>query len=183
MSTADRDKWDALHAAAGEPGTAPAWLERFADRLPTHGTALDLAAGSGRIARWAASRGLSVAAVDISPIGLARIAHPRVRTVQQDLELDPRLPAGQFALVTLFHYRQPSLQAAIAAALEPGGFLVAELATIANLERHARPSRRWLAEPDELRHFASALTLVHYEEGWLDDRHTARLIAQRPATP
>jgi len=179
MALADREKWDVLHATATEHGRAPAWLERFSELLPTRGVALDLAAGTGRTARWAAARGLAVVAVDISPVGLARIAHPGVQTLERDLELDPRLPDGPFALVTLFHYRQPSLQAAIAGVLDRGGFLVAELATLVNLERHAHPSRRWLAQPGELRSFAAGLDIVHYEESWLDERHTARLIAQR----
>jgi tellurite methyltransferase len=181
MATSDREKWDELHAADETRGAAPTWLKGFNDLLPTQGAALDLAAGSGRIALWVAERGLSVVAVDISPVGLARIAHPRVRTLVQDLEQTPKLPAGPFALVTLFHYRQASLSAAIVDALAPGGLLVAELATLTNLERHARPSRRWLAEPGELRALASGLDVVHYEEGWLSDRHTARLIALRRA--
>jgi SAM-dependent methyltransferase len=177
MATVDREKWDALYADAREPGQPPRWLERFAEQLPRAGSALDLAAGSGRIARWAAERGLETLAVDISPVGLARIAHPRVRTLAWDLEHD-RLPAGPFALITLFNYRQPSLQPAVHAALAPGGFLIAELATVTNLERHAHPSRRWLAEPGELSAFAAGLEIVSYEEGWLDDRHTARLVAR-----
>lgn len=177
MATADREKWDRLYADARERGQAPSWLERFSELLPRAGRALDLAAGSGRIARWAAERGLEVLAVDISPVGLARIAHPRVRTLACDLEHDP-LPAGPFALVALFNYRQASLQPAVQAALAPGGVLIAELATVANLERHAHPSRRWLAEPGELLAFAAGLEVVSYEEGWLDDRHTARLVAR-----
>jgi SAM-dependent methyltransferase len=178
MATADREKWDRLYADAREPGSAPRWLERFSEQLPRAGSALDLAAGSGRVARWVAERGLDVLAVDISPVGLARIAHPRVRTLACDLEHDP-LPAGLFALITLVNYRQPSLQPAVHAALAPGGFLIAELATVTNVERHAHPSRRWLAEPGELLGFASGLTVVSYEEGWLDDRCTARLVARR----
>ena len=87
MPLADREKWDALHASATEQGRAPAWLEPFSKLLPTRGAALDVAAGSGRMARWAAERGLSVLAVDISPVGLAKIAHPRVQTLERDLEL------------------------------------------------------------------------------------------------
>ena len=179
MSHADREKWDRLHAEAGDGGSAPRWLSDFDALLPRHGRALDVASGTGRLALWAAARGLDVLAVDVSPVALARIAHPRVRTYTQDLELNPQVPPGPFALITLFHYRQPSLQEPIQAALAPGGYLVAELATVQNLERHARPSRRWLAAPGELQRFASGLTLVHYEEGWLHDRHTARLVARR----
>jgi len=179
MSSADREKWDKRHEGSHARGQPPGWIERFSALLPRAGAALDIAAGSGRIACWAAERGLDVLAVDISRVGLARIAHPRVRTLERDLELDPRLPEGPFALISLFHYRQASLSAAVREALAPGGLLLAEVATVANLERHAHPSRRWLAEPGELARFAAGLTLVSYEEGWEQDRHTARLLARR----
>lgn len=182
MGADDRARWDARYASAREaPGPAPRWLDAFDDALPRTGRALDVASGTGRMARWALARGLEVTAIDVSPVALAhlRAGAPGVETIERDLERDPRLPEGGFALVTVMHYRQPSLWPAIAGALAPGGVLVAELALVANLERHAHPSRRWLAEPGELAGAARGLTIVHLEEGWLDDRCTARLIARR----
>ena len=146
--------------------------------MPRSGSALDLAAGDGRLARWAAERGLDVTALDISAVGLARIDHPRVTVVQQDLALDPTLPEGAFALITLFHYRQDSLWPAMRGALAPGAILLAEVATVTNLERHAHPSRRWLAEPGELERLAVDLEVVHYDEAWREAQHTARLVAR-----
>ena len=124
------------------------------------------------------ARGLDVLAIDISSVGLARIDASRVTTHQQDLARDPTLPSRAFDLVMLFHYWQPSLHHAMVDALAPGGFLLAEIATVDNLTRHAHPSRRWLVEPGDLRRAAHPLEIVHYAEGWLDDRHTARLIAR-----
>lgn len=153
--------------------------------LPRAGRALDVAAGSGRIALWAAARGLEVTALDISPVGLAKIratAASRgvlVDAVERDLEVDPRLPPGRFALVTCLHYRQPTLVPAMRAALEVGGVLVVEALTVKNLERHAHPSRRWLAELGEVRSCADGLELVFYDEGWAGERHSARLLARR----
>jgi SAM-dependent methyltransferase len=186
MSRADRDKWDARYAKE-TPGerVAPAWLAELDAELPREGRALDVAAGSGRLALWAARRGLEAVAVDVSPVGLSlarRAAEAEglpVSTVERDLAADPRLPDGPFALVTCLHYEQPDLWPALRAALGPAGVLVAEIATVRNLERHAHPSRRYLVAPNELLARRGELELVYYREGWLDGRHVARLLARR----
>lgn len=183
VADADRDKWNRKYRrgqhAGGDP---PAWLDDVSDHLPTEGAALDVAAGDGRVAVWMASRGLDVTAVDISSEGLA-LARDRaqragvtLRTLAIDLEQAP-LPEGPFALITCFFYRQPSLFAAMRDRLAPGGLLLVELPTIEN----ERPSRRFLVEPDELREAAAGLEVLHYDEAWRDDRHTARLLARKPA--
>ena len=182
MADSDREKWDARHAAAAPPGPAPAWLAEHEAALPRRGLMLDVAAGAGRLSAWASDRGLSVTAVDVSAVGLATLRErvPGARTVVRDLELEPRLPRGPYALVACFHYRQPSLWPAMIAVLGRGGVLVAELATVTNLERHERPSKRWLAERGELESLAAGLEILLSEEGWHHDRHTARLIARKP---
>jgi len=182
MPEADRGKWDARYASdAVDEWGPPAWLDAHDALLPRTGLALDVAAGSGRISRWAAARGLSVTAVDISTVGLAKIGVtvPSARRVQRDLELEPVLPRGPYALVACFRYRQPSLWPAMVAVLEPGGVLLAETATVENLERHARPGHRWLAETGELVEAAAGLEILLSEVGWFDDRHLARLIARK----
>ncbi len=180
MTEADRAKWDRLHAEAGGPSAAPGWLENLV--LPQAGRALDVAAGRGRIARWLAERGLDVTAVDVSEVGLARIAHPRVRTVVLDLDEAPALPGAPYDVITMFAFRAPELGPRLRDALAPGGWLVVEHPTTVNLERHARPSRRWLAEPGEVRRLAAGLTVERYDEAWRDvphSQHTARLVARR----
>jgi SAM-dependent methyltransferase len=59
------------------------------------------------------------------------------------------------------------------------GFLLAEVATVANLERHAHPSLKYLAEPGELRQDSALLEIVHYQEGWHDDRASAQVVARK----
>lgn len=182
MPEADRAKWDARHASeADDDRGPPRWLEAHDALLPRVGQALDIAAGTGRISRWAAARGLSVTAVDISAVGLAKVGEtvPSARLVVRDLELEPVLPRGPYALVACFLYRQPALWPAMVAVLEPGGVLVAEVSTVTNLERHAHPSRRWLVESDELVEVAAGLEILVDEDGWFDDRHLARLIARK----
>jgi SAM-dependent methyltransferase len=104
VSDADRARWDARHAAAGEPAPAPPGVLMGAPELtaafPTAGRAIDVACGRGGVAVWLALRGLVVDAVDVSPVGLAAGARlaaargvaQRVRWVVHDL--DGGLPSG-----------------------------------------------------------------------------------------
>lgn len=186
MAEADREKWDARYRSGQHPGGEPSWLREFDEELPTTGQALDVAAGSGRMSVFMARRGLEVTAVDISPVGLALAREAAadeglaIRTQALDLERQP-LPAGPFGLVACFHYRQRALFPVILSQLAPGGTVVAELPTLRNLERKMRPSKRWLAEPNELLRDCGSLEVIYYREGWLGERHLARLIARRPA--
>jgi hypothetical protein len=67
------------------------------------------------------------------------------------------------------------------ARLAPGGWLCCEIATVRNLERHARPSRRFLLEAGELRALCEPLESVFYDEDWHDGRHVARSVARAAA--
>jgi len=180
VADADRDKWDRKYARGQHGGgDPPDWLDEVASDLPTEGAALEVACGDGRIAVWMARRGLDVTAVDISAEGLA-LARERaeragvtLRTLALDLERSP-LPQGPFAMITCFFYRQPALFEAMCERLAPGGVLLVELPTVEN----DRPSRRFLVEPDEVRDHAAGLEVLHYDESWHGDRHTARLVAR-----
>ncbi|RLB56535.1 MAG: class I SAM-dependent methyltransferase [Deltaproteobacteria bacterium] len=188
MSDSARQKWDARYRDR-EPGpsSAPGWLAEIEREIPANGLALDIAAGAGRGALWLARRGLEVVAADISPVGLAIAQEAAaeegldLRTEVIDFEEDA-LPGGPFDVVTCFNYRQRSLFPVIADALAPAGVVVVELPTVQNLERNAHPSKRWLAEDNELLSDVSnlaALRVIYYREGWFDDRHVARLVAQK----
>lgn len=185
MAEADRERWDRAWRDGGhDPGAAPDWLDAFDAELPRAGRALDVAAGAGRVALFWAARGLDALAVDVSPEGLKRAraaAAARglaLQTLALDLEREP-LPAGPFAAISVFHYLQRDLFPALVARLAPGGVLVCEIATTRNLERHAKPSARFLLEPGELGRLCAPLALVHASEAWRDDRHLARAVARR----
>jgi hypothetical protein len=185
MAESDRIKWDQRYAQTVEIDlAAPGWLQEFDALLPRQGYALDIAAGDGRLALWLAGRGLNVLAVDISTsgLGLARRAAAaqglRIETIALDLEAEP-LPAGPFDLTTCFNYRQRDLFPYIIERLKDGGFLLAEVATVANLDRHAHPSLKYLAEPGELRQDCEPLEIVYYHEAWHDNRASARVVARK----
>jgi len=181
-----RETWDARYAAGRfDPTGPPAWLEELGEVLPNRGVALDLAAGAGRVSIWLARRGLSVEAVDISPVGLALAREAAndegvsIQTRVVDLASET-LPPGPYAMITCFHYRQPGLLRKLAKTLTPGGVLLSEVATVQNLERHERPSLRWLAARNELLREAETLEVAYYREAWLGGRHLARLVARAP---
>ncbi len=54
--------------------------------------------------------------------------------------------------------------------------------TKSNLQRHERPSARFLLEDGEVPRLVQGLEILSYEEGWLEeDRHEARIVARKPA--
>ncbi len=185
MSDDTRQKWDERYAKGDHVrGQAPGWLRELDQEIPVEGLAIDVAAGTGRVAVWLARRGLEVIAADISPVGLALARETaadegvRIQTRVVDLERDG-LPDGRFDLVACFHYRQRSLFPAIKESLCPGGMVLVELPTIRNLERNAKPSKRWLAEENELLADLAGLTVLYYREGWFGSRHLARMVARK----
>ncbi len=189
MADAERERWDRIwRENAHEGEAAPEWLLEVDAELPRAGRALDIAAGAGRMALYWARRGMEAHAADISAAGLERasVAASRegleLRTHALDLETES-LPALAFDAISCFHYLQRDLFAGLGARLEPGGVLVCEISTVRNLERHARPSRRFLLEPNELLRLCASLEVVYYREGWLHDRCQARIVARRAVSP
>ena len=89
------------------------------------------------------------------------------------------LPEGPFDVITCFHYLQRDLFPKLGARLTPGGLLIVEIATRRNLERHAKPSARFLLEEGELPRLLEPLELAHYQEGWIGDHALARAVARR----
>ena len=183
MSAADRDKWDARWRERGEPGEPMAWVRSLSERLPTEGSALDVAGGAGRHALWLARRGLRATLVDVSPEAL-RIAREAagglpLETVLVDLEAEP-LPAGRFDLVLVTHFFDRAVWAGLADRLAPEGLLVVVQMTLTNLERHASPSAQYLIPPGTLSGWLPGIEPVILEEGWsAEDRHEARLLGRR----
>lgn len=198
MEHDDRSRWNARYAGVEPPQRPAAFLVERAHLLPVRGTALDVAGGGGRHACWLASRGLTVTLVDVSDEACrltterAAAAGLPVRAVRRDVTTDG-LPAGGWDLVLLHHFLDRDVIAAAPRSLTPGGLLLVCQPTVRNLQRHARPSRRWLLEEGELRALVEALPAVEvvaYEEGWTDeDRHEAMLAlrgrrsADAPETP
>jgi tellurite methyltransferase len=189
-----RANWNERHAA-GETSTEPAaFVTERAHLLPPGGRALDVAGGAGRHSVWLARRGFEVTLVDVSDVGLARAASAAVdagvtiATVQVDLEAEAEsLPSGPFDVIVVHHYLDRDVWSALPDALAPGGVLLVCQPTVRNLERHARPSARWLLDEGEIGILTQVivdadpdLEVVEVTEDWTDEgRHEARLVLRR----
>ncbi len=189
MPSDDQTRWDAKWGAQDAPARAPSgFLGRIVDHLPPPGPgvrALDVAGGGGRNALWLAARGYDVTIVDVSSVGLA-LAERRaaaaglaLRTQVRNLELDGP-PPEIFDLILCVNFLDRAMLRTTAQHLSPDGLLVLEHPTATNLERHERPSRRWLLEPGEVPSLLPGLKLIEYQEEWNESGcHEARVVARR----
>ena len=133
-------------------GKAPPspWIERFAPLVPTGGTVLDVACGSGRHSELFLSRGYHVVAVDRD---VSRL-HPSsgLEIIEADLEQGASLPTAdrRFDAVVVTNYLHRPLLPALIAAVAPHGLLLYETFALGN-ERFGKPSNpNFLLKPGEL---------------------------------
>jgi len=193
--------WNAKHrAAAEEPLAEPSGFVRELLPLLALGPALDLACGTGRHTLLLASRHQPVTAVDSSDVALeileqragdahcavthikrgAQIANRRqgIQLWHADLE-EVSLPLQAFSLVLCVNYLQRSLFAQIENALMPGGMLLFETYTVAQLEFAGGPRNpNYLLESGELRTAFPRLRSLFYRE-LRAGKGIASLIAQK----
>lgn len=162
IATGDRERWDARHAAAVDVGPLPPDALRGREHLlPAGGRALDVACGRGAVARWLASRGFAVDAVDVSPVALAagRAADPAITWWEHDL--DGGLPcAGPYAVVVCQRFRDPALYPRLREALGSGGLLV--VTVLSEVDEGPGPFRAPAGEL--LTAFGDLTVLVHAEQ-------------------
>jgi tellurite methyltransferase len=195
--------WDAKHRLAAERATAePASIVRELLPLLPRGPALDLACGTGRHTLVLASRGQHVVGLDLSSVALdilesraraERISVKRVGSFETSGRREPRgidlfqtdleqveLPERAFDLVLCFQYLQRSLFPQMTRALRPGGVLLFETYTRAQLEFEGGPRNPdHLLETGELREAFPALRALFYRE-LRAGQGIASLLAQKP---
>lgn len=163
---------------AGDPSP---WVVRWAHLVAPEGRVLDVAAGSGRHARWFAARGHAVTAIDRDREAMAALDRG-VERVVADIEQGPwPLADRRFDAVVVTNYLWRPLLPTIVAALDVGGVLLYETFAAGN-ETVGRPARPdFLLRPGELLVAAAGLRIVAYEDGFLTDpeRFVQRLAAVR----
>lgn len=194
--------WDARHREAmqnlhAEPASIVLeWLPL----LPS-GPALDVACGTGRHTLLLAAKGQSVTSIDWSGVALdilenrarraklsvrqedaSALTHPRargIRLIQANLE-ELQLPSASFSMILCLQYLQRSLFPQMARALKPGGVLLFETFTRAQLNYLGGPHNpAHLLEPGELRTAFPELHALFYRE--LDaGQGIASLVARKP---
>jgi SAM-dependent methyltransferase len=140
----DASDWDERYRErplvwSAEPNV---FVERELGDLPP-GRALDLAAGEGRNARWLASLGWDVEAVEFSPAAiekgraLAEAEQLAVRWRLADLLDEPALEPADLVLIAYLQLPRPSFEQVLrhaAAAVVPGGVLLLVGHALRNLE-------------------------------------------------
>ena len=202
MSSSQSD-WDEKYrlTAAAQPAEPASIVRELLPLLP-RGPALDVACGTGRHSLLLGARGQHVTAVDRSGAGLemlearARaegIATRRINSAEQivkrhhrgidlvhaDLE-QLQLPENTFELILCVQYLQRSLFPELQRALRPGGFLLFETFTRAQLEFNGGPRNpEYLLDSGELRTAFPELRVIFHRE-LRAGQGIASLLAQKP---
>jgi len=183
-----QSEWDAKHRLAAEaPRAEPAGIVRELLPLLPMGEALDLACGTGRHTMLLAARGQHVTGVDWSGAALEILeTHARaarvpvhcthslgvagrsnrgsIEIVQANLE-EITLPERSYDLILCIRYLQRSLFPQICRALRPGGMVLFETYTRAQLAFVGGPQHPdHLLEPGELRNAFPDLCVLFYRE-------------------
>lgn len=166
----------AVPCASQDIGRPSRWVERWSRLVPAGGAVLDVAAGSGRHARWFAALGHPVTALERDPAALAALARIEgVEPVAIDLEggsawpfaATGGAPVRRFAAVVVTNYLHRPLLPQLIDALCPGGVLLYETFARGN-ETLGKPSNpAFLLAPGELLEaVAGRLRVVAYEDGF-----------------
>ncbi|MBI5579896.1 MAG: class I SAM-dependent methyltransferase [Deltaproteobacteria bacterium] len=181
----DRIKWNEKYRRQDYP-TEPSRILKDFFSMALGGTALDLAAGSGRNALFLAERGFAVDAVDISEEGLALFAgrHPGIRPICADLDTFD-IPIERYDLILNILFLNRRLFPQIREGLRPGGMLIFEtLIEMPGGAGHGERCRDYFLRPNELLHSFLSLRILHYREeydtGQDEHRRLASLVAVRP---
>jgi SAM-dependent methyltransferase len=175
--TDDRERWNEKYSTDEEfelPDDPIPELARRIETLPS-GRALDVATGTGRNARFLASEGYEVDAVDVSDEALDRAASAAedegvaVNWIRADID-DFEFEADAYDVITVSFFaaldRLPDLMEALA----PGGVLVYEHHLRSSDGIDIGPSDRYRYPSNHLLHACLDLTILGYEERTRPDR-------------
>ncbi|CAE6739104.1 class I SAM-dependent methyltransferase [Paraburkholderia aspalathi] len=152
----------------GEPSR---WVRHWAHLVAPGGAVLDVASGAGRHARFFASLGHPVTALDRDAAALDLMRDdPRITTLAADIEGAAwPLPAdAKFAAIVVTNYLHRPLFPQLLSSLAPGGVLVYETFAQGN-ERVGKPSNpAFLLAPGELLEVVRGhLRVVAFQDGFL----------------
>lgn len=187
MNAADaRERWDARYRTASPPSVLapPQIVSTWLVDIAPGARVLDIACGFGDAGLWLAQRGAQVTLADISGVVIGRV-NQRATELTLDVEtqvtdLETAVPEGPWDIITCVHYLDRAMLSTLSDQLAPSGRVAVAIATTTNLERHERPSARFLLEPGELPELVTGTTTVHFDEDWrTNEVHEAWLIAEK----
>jgi SAM-dependent methyltransferase len=154
------------------------WIQKHAALVSTRARLLDVACGYGRHAKFFASRGVHVTAVDRDETAIASLQNfENIEAELRDLEgvasaesAWPYAPNAFDAIVVCNYLWRPTFSAMLAS-IKPGGVLLYETFMVGN-ERYGKPSRaEFLLRSNELLdRLCGDFTIRAYEEGEEFDR-------------
>lgn len=172
------------------------FLKVIIQQIPK-GQALDLGCGSGRDSVYLSLSGWHVTAIDRLPEAINRARNLEmnskqsliekklidkntkdIRWVVADIENEDYQITGEYSLITSFFYLDRDVLRRVKNNLATGGSVCIETFTPIHREKHGKPRRdAFLAFPNELPTLFPECEILHYDEAWRGDRHTARLWA------
>jgi SAM-dependent methyltransferase len=154
------------------------WTTGVLERLPVGLSLLDVACGSGRLVRWAATRGFKVVGLDADENTVVELKNDGFDVRLIDLETGPMpTPAVQFDCVVINRYWWRSRMFQWERWLKPDGMLIVETFAQGN-GLYGRPSRDdFLLQPGELlkRCHLMNLRVLTYEDGFVARPNMARI--------
>lgn len=157
-------------AAHADPAPSP-WVTRFGMQVRRGGAVLDVACGRGRHARWFASRGHPVTAVDRDAAVIDALAGlPGISARTADLEAGAWPYASRrFAAVVVTNYLHRPLFPVLLEALDADGVLIYETFADGN-QAYGRPSNPdfLLRRGELLETVRGRLRVVAYEDGLVE---------------
>jgi SAM-dependent methyltransferase len=183
---ASRASWDDRHAAASAPGAAEPSVIEMIPLMP-RGWALDIAAGTGRNSLALARAGISVAAVDFSPVAMRALREtasasrlpivpvvlpvispvtlPVILPVIADLETALPFPDAVFDVILNVNYLDRRLVPRLRKALKVGGVLLFDTFLIDQAASGHPRDPRFMLDHYELRGLLAGMELIRYREG------------------
>ncbi len=182
-----RVKWDRIHSSGDWPDPARV-LTDFAHLLPSRGKALEVACGLGSNALFLARRGMSVEALDLSPVAISRL-----RERSGGLDLAARVcdvtswvwPREAYEVIVVSRFLDRALCPKIQSALKPGGLLYYQTFVKEKVSARGPSNPDFLLDVNELlRLFQGLIVRAFREEGGLGDvslgwRDEACLVGQK----
>jgi len=191
MAHPDAEKWDAIYRSGGHQRQEPVTvLGNFSHLLPSSGTALEPACGTGANALYLAQRGLETSAWDISEEAIrnlddrTRQLELQVNTLVCDVVTNPP-SANSFDVIVVSYFLDRPLITHLIRALKPDGLLFYQTFIRERIDDTGPRNDNYRFAENELLLLCRDLHIVLYhEEGMIGNirhgfRNEAMLIGQR----